>query len=448
MTTVNDDDAWVWTRDYSTCNRRLEEESATTTSSTKKKGVRGASHRRAQATGQTGDDVQQGDGDFDSNEIKTSFRDDDEEGVGDDIGRDQNDSFEYVPPRYDDIEYDAITDKSKEFKTSEREYDDEFDDIDGDKEDKNTARTCVPAVLPVARQSAAMTTTQICPSRASPFGGPVTVAKVNGRTVPESSGICSSHINPNTIWAHNDYSNHHSLFAVSTINGSVRRYPIANGKNFDYEDIACGPGPKSGRGYIYVGDIGDNYARRTKWWNPMTIYRVQEPNLKTLKETSLTKWDKLELRFTDGPHNCEAMMIDPVSQRIFILTKTTGTIWVTPQKWGAGSTSMTLQKVGRIKKMTSRLTGMDISPDGKELVVKFYNSIHYFCMGTRQYSNPNNAWRDVVNVLQNNDGISVPYNREPQGEAVCFGQNFGAGLFTLSEARGSSEFPLIHYERL
>ena len=445
MTTAND--AWVWDRDYSSCNRRrLEEESATTI--TKKKGVRGASHRRAQ----NGDDVQQGDGDFDSDEIITSFRDD-EEGVGDDIGGDKNDPFEYVPPGYDDIEYDAITDKSNEFKTSEREYDDEDDDIDGDKKDKddknkNNAKTCVPAVLPVARQSAALMTTQICPSSASPFGEPATVAQVNGRIVPESSGICSSHINPDTIWAHNDYSNHHSLFAISTIDGSVRRYPIANGKNFDYEDIACGPGPISGRGYIYVGDVGDNYARRTWAWNPMTIYRVQEPNLKTLKENSLTKWDKLELRFTDGPHNCEAMMIDPVSQRIFILTKSSGTIWVTPQKWGVGDAKMTLQKVGRIKKMTDSVTGMDISPDGRELVVKFYDSIHYFCMGTRQYMNPVNAWRDVVDVLQNNDGISVPYREEPQGEAVCFGPNFGAGLYTLSEARGAAQFPLIRHARL
>ena len=109
---------------------------------------------------------------------------------------------------------------------------------------------------------------------------------------------------------------------------------------------------------------------------------------------------------------------------------------------------MTLQKVGRIKKMTDSVTGMDISPDGKELVVKFYDSIHYFCMGSRQYYNPDNAWRDVVDVLQINDGISVPYKEEPQGEAVCFGQNFGAGLFTLSESRGSSEFPLIHHARL
>jgi len=415
----------------------LEEDSP----STKKKGIRGASRRRAQ----NGDDANN-DGNFDSDEIKTSYRDDENEDVGDDVGGDNRGPFDYVPPG-DDIEYEAITRRSNEIETSKREDEDINEDKKDKDKNKNVATMCIPAVLPVARQSTAMTTAQICPSSGSPFGEPVAVAQVSGSLVPESSGICASHINPNTIWAHNDFSNHHSLFAISTIDGSVRRYPIVNGKNFDFEDISCGPGPIEGRGYVYVADIGDNNARRTWAWNPMTIYRVQEPNLSTLKEAGLSKWDKLELRFTDGPHNCEAMIFDPVSGRIIIVTKSSGTIWVTPQKWGEGSTSMTLQKVGRIKRMSGAITGMDISYDGKELVVKEYGSIRYFCMGTRQYDNPWSAWQDIVDVLQNNDGIYVPYNSEPQGEAVCFGQNFNAGLFTLSEAVGKQSFPLIHYPR-
>ena len=83
-----------------------------------------------------------------------------------------------------------------------------------------------------------------------------------------------------------------------------------------------------------------------------------------------------------------------------------------------------------------------------KIVVKFYDSINYYCMGTRQYNNPDGAWQDIVNVLQQNDGIPVPYNEEPQGEAVCFGQDFNSGLYTLSEARGASTFPLINHERL
>lgn len=439
--TTTPTDAWIWTRDYSTCNRRrrtrsLEEETFANT----KKGVRGAPRRRAQQEdNENADDVEE-DGYFDSDEIRTSYRDD-EDGVGDDVGEHANDPFYVVPAEYDDNEYDAITKESKEIRTSELEQ-------DGDIAEDKKVTTCVPATIPVGRQSTSITAAQTCPSSSSPFGGPVTVAEVNGRIVPESSGICASHVNPNTIWVHNDYSNHHSLFAVSTIDGSVRRYPISGGKNFDYEDIACGPGPIPGKGYVYIADVGDNYARRTWAWNPPTIYRVREPYLDTLEETSLTKWDKLELRYTDGPHNVEAMMIDPVSGRIIILTKSSGTIWITPMKWGFGNDSMTLQKVGRIKQMPDRLTGMDISPDGKELVVKFYDSINYYCMGTRQYNNPDGAWQDIVNVLQQNDGIPVPYNEEPQGEAVCFGQDFNSGLYTLSEARGASTFPLINHERL
>ena len=194
--TTTPTDAWVWTRDYSTCNRRrLEEE---TFANTNKKGVRGAPRRRAQQDddNENADDVKE-DGYFDSDEIRTSYRDD-EDGVGDDVGEHANDAFYIFPDEY---EYDAITKESKEIRTSELEQ-------DGDVDEDKKVTTCVPATIPVGRQSTSITAAQTCPSSSSPFGGPVTVARVNGRTVPESSGICASHINPNTIWVHNDYSNH------------------------------------------------------------------------------------------------------------------------------------------------------------------------------------------------------------------------------------------------
>lgn len=109
---------------------------------------------------------------------------------------------------------------------------------------------------------------------------------------------------------------------------------------------------------------------------------------------------------------------------------------------------MTLEMLGSIMKMPDSLTGIDISPDGKEIVVKFYNSIHYFCMGSRQHDKPEDAWQDIVAVLTTKDGIGVPYIQEPQGEAVCFGQNFEEGIYTLSESRGMALVPLFHYNRL
>ena len=415
MTTPKED--WVWTRSYSACNRRLQE---------------------------TVESKQQKRTNFQLR-FNKRFRDDvEEEGVGDDVSERANYP---LPGEYGDNH--IIEDRSGEIRTSEREFDHE-NEVGLDM----NAIACIPDVIPVGRASETpMTDTQVCPAVASPFDGPNTTAQVDGFVIPECGGLCASRINRNILWAINDYSNHHSLYAINSIDGSVQQYPIANGNNYDYEDIACGPGPIPDVGYIYVADIGDNDAWRgmkyfLRTWPPIVIYRIREPNLSTLQNPELTLWDKLELRYTDGPHNAEAVMIDPVSRRMFILTKSSGRIWMTPSEWGPGDASMVLKRVGRIKNMPDSLTGIDISPDGKEIVVKFYDSIHYFCMGSRQYDNPSGAWQDILNVLTTTDGIPVPYEEEPQGEAVCFGPTFDDGMYTLSEAKRNPLVPLIHHERL
>ena len=442
----------MWTRDYSTCNRRLEvwedqgDEEASTPNN--QKGFRWGFKNRF------------GGGD------------DEEEDVGDDIGAHTN----------DDMDYAVLGERSKEIKTSERVFDDiggddivEVDKNDKDQGDKNKDQKaddgidademkankesdlpCTPAVIPEGRASTTpITATQTCPSKFSPFSGPVTVSRLDGKAVAESSGICASRINPNTIWSINDYSNQATLHAVNSTDGSLRQYPIDGGRNYDYEDIACGPGPIPDVAYIYAADIGDNMARRgfkyyfgRLTWQPVIIYRIREPNLSTLQDSKLTQWDKLEITYSDGPHNAEATMIDPVSGRIFIITKSSGSIWMTPEPWGEGDAKMTLTKVGMIKTMPHFLTGMDISPDGKEIVVKFYTHIFYFCMGSRQYDNPEGAWQDIVDVLTMDDGIKVPYIAEPQGEALCFGSSFDEGIYTLSEAQDRELVPLIHHVRL
>ena len=440
LVTTTPKEEWIWTRDYSSCNRRLKISDKTKEDSPveNKMHTRWGIYKRFKARN------------FFYNEGED---DEDEEEVGDDIGAHvHTDGLDDVAV----LDYAVFGERSKEVRTSERTYSFD-DDIAADEMDLNRVptMTCAPDIVTAARHSTRIATPQTCPSFFSPFGGPNTVTRLSGRTVPESSGICASRINENIIWTLNDHTNHHSLYAINSIDGSVQQYPIAKGNNYDYEDIACGPGPIPDVAYIYAADIGDNAAKRGKRYfsgrlliNPIIIYRIREPNLSTLRGSDLTRWEKLKLEYPDGPHNAEAMMIDPVSERIFIISKSSGTIWMTPEQWGAGPARMTLTKVGSIKTMPDLLTGIDISPDGREIVVKFYNSIHYFCMGSRQYDNPEDSWQDIVNVLANVDGIKVPYIEEPQGEAVCFGQSFDDGIFTLSESQGMELIPLLHYERL
>ena len=66
----------------------------------------------------------------------------------------------------------------------------------------------------------------------------------------------------------------------------------------DWEDIAI-----DGK-TIYIGDIGDNAAVRPS----IVVYRVTEPAL-TAKSVNATTFT---LRYPDGPHDAEALMVDPL----------------------------------------------------------------------------------------------------------------------------------------
>jgi len=82
------------------------------------------------------------------------------------------------------------------------------------------------------------------------------------------------------------------VFGLSTRGKLVRRISLP--QNVDWEDIAA-------RGKtLYVGDIGDNAMSRPS----ITVYRATEP---------------IELRYPDGPHDAEALLVD--GPRIVIVTK-------------------------------------------------------------------------------------------------------------------------------
>jgi hypothetical protein len=63
-----------------------------------------------------------------------------------------------------------------------------------------------------------------------------------------------------------------------------------------------------------------------------------------------------------------------------------------------------------------------MSPDGKEVIIKTYTNLYYW---KRQ------AWESVELALQRTP-LVLPYNIEPQGEAICFNTG-NTGFFTLSE---------------
>ena len=89
----------------------------------------------------------------------------------------------------------------------------------------------------------------------------------------EASGLAASIRYPGFFWTHNDSGHPAELFLLDSAAQTRRVFTLSKIKNRDFEDIALGPGPVEGVGYIYLGDIGDNLERHPFKY----IYRFQEP---------------------------------------------------------------------------------------------------------------------------------------------------------------------------
>jgi hypothetical protein len=147
--------------------------------------------------------------------------------------------------------------------------------------------------------------------------GPRETGRIRVRNLGEVSGLAVSRQNPDVIWVHND-GGREQVFAVTTAGQLVARARV-NVKLTDVEDIAIGPGPENDVDYVYIGDIGDNSSGRPD----VRVVRFVEPTLKTVrgKKIDADGVEEFRLRYPDGPHDAEALMVDPVTGDVFIVVK-------------------------------------------------------------------------------------------------------------------------------
>lgn len=130
--------------------------------------------------------------------------------------------------------------------------------------------------------------------------------------IKESSGLAASRIHPGVYWTHNDSDDGPYVYAVDSATGkTVARVTMTGvGRPRDIEAISLGPD-----GQLYVGDIGDNLGGT---WDHVWIYRFPEP--KTLGDVTL-KAEQFTVKYADGPRNAEALMVHPVTGRVYIASK-------------------------------------------------------------------------------------------------------------------------------
>ena len=134
----------------------------------------------------------------------------------------------------------------------------------------------------------------------------------------ELSGLVRSRADRDVLWAHNDSGDSARLFAVGLDGADRGTVTVTGAVAVDWEDIALGPGP-DGRDVLFVGDIGDNEAVRTE----ITVYRVLAPAVPGPGATTAAAGDRITLRYADGPHDAEALLVDARNGDLVIITKVT-----------------------------------------------------------------------------------------------------------------------------
>ncbi len=256
------------------------------------------------------------------------------------------------------------------------------------------------------------------------------LGSVQNPTLNEISGIASSYSLPGTLWCEEDSGNENNIYLMRNNGEFLGTVVMSSLTDRDWEDMSIGPGPLDGVHYIYLAEIGDNNVVNADKF----IFRFPEPIISnpTFPFTvNIKSVDKISFNYPDGIKNAEAVMIDPLTKDIYVISKE-GQAVIYVARYPQDITKVfTMTKLGVLP--ISDVTAADISPDGKEILIKNYAVILYW----KKLGN------ETISELLQKVPIRAPYQVEEKGEAVCWSSD-GSGYFTTSELPGQ---PVYFYKR-
>lgn len=272
-------------------------------------------------------------------------------------------------------------------------------------------------------------------NQSSVYGAPLKVGTIQNPAVSESSGLVASRTKPGFYWTHNDSGDGPFIYALDQKGKSQGVWRVTGAEARDWEDIAAGPGPEANRSYLYIGDIGDNDSARSE----ITVYRVLEPNF-VATDSALTKSkprltetaDVIRLRYPDGRHDAEALMIHPTNGSLYVVTKIP---LENPSVYEAAAPLntmrvTTLKRLGELAVPSLAggvITGGDISSDGTRVALCDYFQ-GYELLLPQVSKSFDDIWKEKMSTID--------LGNRNQGESIAYRLD-GKALLTTSEGRAS-----------
>jgi hypothetical protein len=247
----------------------------------------------------------------------------------------------------------------------------------------------------------------------------------------EASGLMESVANPKNFWTLNDSGNPAEVFLIDQHAAIKLVCKLKGIDNRDFEDISMGAGPAEGKNYIYVADIGDNLSR----YPIKFIYRFEEP---TFSEGStkieIVDFDTLKIKLSDRVRDTEAILVDPTSNDFYLVSKLEDSVSLYQVRFPFEKDTLMAEKLTVLP--FHKISAGNISPDGKEVLLKDYEYIYYW---------KNDGSLPLAKLLKTNATV-LAYDREPQGESICWARD-GSGYYTLSEKSDGQLGRLFFYKR-
>jgi hypothetical protein len=220
------------------------------------------------------------------------------------------------------------------------------------------------------------------------------------------------------LWTHND-SGQPALVALDSRGAVTGQLRVSGAKVEDWEAVAVGP---CGTGScIYIGDIGDNEARRRR----ITVYRVPEPD----GASGTAAADAFHATYPDGAHDAETLLV--ADGRLYIVTKgETGPValYRFPAQLQTG-TAMKLERVGDASLKAdenSRITDGSVSPDDQWIALRSRSALTFY----RVSDLLSGQWRAASTV-------DLKPLKEPQGEGLALGTE--NAVFVAGEGGGKKQ---------
>ena len=256
------------------------------------------------------------------------------------------------------------------------------------------------------------------------------------KNIIEVSGIACSRVTPGYIWMQSDETEQYIIATDEKGEKCACKLKMSKTIGWDWEDMSGGV--YEGKNYLFIGSFGDNNEKRTDyriiWFEEPAIDSVNMP------EQTVTP-NYIKYVYPDGKsHNNEALMYDNREQMIYIITKVyydVCQVFSLPFRLDYGDETQTLTYVcdlglksdigigtyqgKQLAYMGFHLvTGADISPDGKYILIKNHNNIVARYSWILLWERLDGESVAETLIREHKPGPLQCYSYEWQGEAICW----------------------------